>query len=76
MAAGQITGVAETAGGGRVAGDGVAGRGLLQRLAAAQRLDEYRQEHWQGSFDEYLEIVKQRPAVTRTAYQRMYDMIM
>lgn len=76
MAAGQITGVADSAGGGRAAGDGTAGRGLLQKLAAGQRLDEYRQEHWQGSFDEYLELVKARPEATRSAYQRMYDMIM
>ncbi|HEX6985874.1 MAG TPA: serine protein kinase, partial [Planctomycetaceae bacterium] len=71
MAVGQITGVAGTA-----QGDGAAGRSLLERLAASQKLDEYRQEHWQGSFAEYLDIVRARPAVTRSAYQRMYDMIM
>ncbi len=30
---------------------------------------------WQGSFWEYLELVKQKPKVTRNAFQRMYDMI-
>ncbi|MGC1276298.1 MAG: serine protein kinase [Planctomycetaceae bacterium] len=55
--------------------DGSAGRGLLQRLASVQKLDDYRQEHWQGSFADYLDIVRQRPEVTRSAYQRMYDMI-
>ncbi len=68
MAASQFSGVTQP-------GDGTAGRTLLQRLAAQERLDEYRQEHWQGSFDEYLEIVRVRPEVTRSAYQRMYDMI-
>lgn len=70
MAAGQVSGLAQ------FGGDGTAGRALLDRLAASQRLDEYRQEHWQGSFSEYLEIVRKRPEVTRSAYQRMYDMIM
>lgn len=32
-------------------------------------------EHWSGSFEEYLDLVKQNPKVTRNAYQRMYDMI-
>ena len=32
--------------------------------------------HWSGSFDEYLQLVKQNPKSTRNAYQRMYDMIM
>jgi serine protein kinase len=31
--------------------------------------------HWSGTFDEYLQLVKQNPKVTRNAYQRMYDMI-
>lgn len=30
---------------------------------------------WSGTFDEYLEIVKSNPKVTRNAFQRMYDMI-
>lgn len=31
---------------------------------------------WEGSFAEYLEIVKKNPAVTRNAFQRLYDMIL
>ncbi|MBX2987895.1 MAG: serine protein kinase [Bdellovibrionaceae bacterium] len=31
--------------------------------------------HWTGSFEEYLELVKQNPRVSRNAYQRLYDMI-
>ena len=53
-----------------------AGRGLLARLAAVQKLDEYRHEHWQGSFEDYLDLVKGQPSITRSAYQRMYDMVM
>ncbi|MCG3155805.1 MAG: hypothetical protein DKINENOH_02413 [bacterium] len=36
----------------------------------------YRALNWSGSFEEYLGIVRQNPAVTRTAFQRIYDMIL
>ena len=52
------------------------GRTFLEHMSKRQSPDTYRQEHWQGSFDEYLDIVKTNPKVTRTAYQRLYDMIM
>lgn len=32
--------------------------------------------HWSGTFDDYLQLVKANPTITRNAYQRMYDMIM
>ncbi|GIX03441.1 MAG: serine protein kinase [Planctomycetaceae bacterium] len=51
------------------------GRLLLNRFSALQDPELYRQEHWQGSFAEYLDIVMKHPQVTRTAHQRMYDMI-
>lgn len=31
--------------------------------------------HWSGTFEEYLEIVKKNPKISRNAFQRMYDMI-
>ncbi len=52
------------------------GRTFLEEISKRQSPDNYRQEHWQGSFDEYLDIVKANPKVTRTAYQRLYDMIL
>ena len=52
-----------------------AGRSLLEQISQKQRPETYRQEHWQGTFDEYLDIVRTNPKVTRTAYQRLYDMI-
>ncbi len=30
---------------------------------------------WSGTFEEYLDLVKKNPKVTRNAFQRMYDMI-
>ncbi|MBX3039814.1 MAG: serine protein kinase [Bdellovibrionaceae bacterium] len=31
--------------------------------------------HWSGTFEDYLQLVKENPRITRNAYQRMYDMI-
>ncbi len=35
----------------------------------------YREQHWEGTFWDYLEIVEQNPRVLRNAFQRCYDMI-
>lgn len=37
---------------------------------------DYRNFHWDGSFIEYLDLVKKNPNITRNAFQRMYDMIL
>lgn len=37
--------------------------------------EEERQLKWEGTFAEYLEIVKQRPFVAQTAHSRVYNMI-
>lgn len=33
------------------------------------------QSNWTGTFQEYLDLVKSNPKITRNAFQRMYDMI-
>jgi len=35
----------------------------------------FREQHWEGSFQEYLAIVSASPRIARNAFQRMYDMI-
>ena len=52
------------------------GRSFLTRISGQLNSDLFRQEHWQGTFDEYLDIVRKDHRVTRTAFQRVYDMIM
>jgi serine protein kinase len=52
------------------------GSDLISLIARRQNLDDYQKKHWTGSFSEYLDVVRQDPKVTRTAYQRIYDMIM
>ncbi|MBX7096098.1 MAG: serine protein kinase [Myxococcaceae bacterium] len=46
------------------------------KIAALQDKKEYAELNWEGSFEEYLAIVRQNPRVTRTAYQRLYDMVL
>ncbi|MBC7784673.1 MAG: serine protein kinase [Burkholderiales bacterium] len=35
----------------------------------------YREQHWDGTFWDYLDIVTENPAVSRNAFQRVYDMV-
>src|SRR5947209_6033379 len=52
------------------------GKAILASLRPQLNLSDYRKKHWEGSFDEYLDIVREHPEVTRSAYQRLYDMIL
>ena len=49
---------------------------ILETLRSQIDLTDYKKLHWEGGFDDYLDIVLGNPAVTRTAYQRLYDMIL
>src|SRR5262245_40087196 len=52
------------------------GKAILSSIREQLNLPEYQKIHWEGSFEEYLDIVHKHPEVTRTAYQRLYDMIL
>jgi serine protein kinase len=52
------------------------GKAILNALRQELNLSDYRKKHWEGSLDEYLDIVREHPEVTRSAYQRLYDMIL
>ena len=52
------------------------GHAFLAQISARQDTTQFRHENWQGTFAEYLDLVKSNPKITRTAYQRLYDMIM
>jgi len=52
------------------------GRAIISLIGERQDLDQFRKKNWMGTFDEYLDIVRERPEVTRTAYERLYDMIL
>ncbi|MCS7223571.1 MAG: serine protein kinase [Armatimonadetes bacterium] len=57
-------------------GDGVVGREVLARLAQLDDWSQYREHHWEGTFSQYLEIVLKDPRPLRSAFQRLYDMIL
>ena len=52
------------------------GNDILNIIREQIDLGDYRKVHWEGTFEEYLDIVREHPEVTRTAYQRLYDMIL
>jgi serine protein kinase len=52
------------------------GKSILASLRQQLNLTDYRKTHWEGGFDDYLDIVREHPEVTRNAYQRLYDMIL
>ena len=49
---------------------------LIAKVAALQNLKEYAELNWTGTFEDYLSIVRKNPSVTRSAFQRVYDMIL
>ncbi len=51
------------------------GSDLINLITSRQNLDDYQKKHWTGSFADYLDAVRADPRITRTAYQRLYDMI-
>ncbi len=48
---------------------------LVGKIAAMQDYALYRDLSWEGSFEDYLAVVRKQPQVTRNAFQRAYDMI-
>lgn len=55
---------------------GADGKNILSELASMHDTQRYREYHWEGSFSDYLEIVVRNPKVARSAFQRIYDMIL
>lgn len=52
------------------------GISLTEIVNKSQTSEQYKDIHWKGNFDDYLNLVKQKPDVTRNAYQRIFDMVM
>ncbi|MCK6455712.1 MAG: serine protein kinase [Phycisphaerae bacterium] len=49
---------------------------LLQIVDKRVDARSFRDEHWEGTFNDYLDIVCRSPRVARNAFQRIYDMIL
>ena len=52
------------------------GSDIIRLVSERQDREQFRRKNWIGTFDQYLDIVHEQPEVTRTAYQRLYDMIL
>jgi serine protein kinase len=49
---------------------------LTSRVGRLQDYDLYRDLSWDGNLEEYLQLVRERPKITRNAFQRVYDMVL
>ena len=48
----------------------------IEKLLPETTTKNFAELYWEGSFDDYLEIVREHPDITRNAFQRIHDMIM
>ncbi len=52
------------------------GREIISLVAERQDLDQFRRKNWEGTFEQYLDVVRANPSVTRNAFERLYDMVL
>jgi serine protein kinase len=52
------------------------GRDIISLVAQRQDLNQFRRKSWEGTFEEYLDLVADNPRATRNAFERVYDMIL
>lgn len=55
---------------------GAAGGRLSALIAGRLNREQFQEQHWSGSFWDYLELLEKNPSIARNAYQRLYDAIM
>src|SRR5436190_596374 len=49
---------------------------LVDKIGSLQNLKEFAELHWSGNFEQYLDVVRKNPTVARSAFQRVYDMVL
>lgn len=52
------------------------GKTIIDLVGRRQDLEQFRRKNWEGTFEEYLDLVRANPEVTRNAFERVYDMVM
>jgi len=52
------------------------GNSFTDLIRNLQKTTRYEDLSWSGSFNDYLNLVRENPKVTRNAFQRMYDLIL
>lgn len=48
---------------------------VLHKIGRHHDIDVYRELNWEGSFEEYLNLIREEPTIVRNAYQRIFDMV-
>jgi serine protein kinase len=51
-------------------------KSVVSVIGELQDVERFREQYWTGSFEAYLDVVRQHPSVARSAYQRLHDMIL
>ena len=51
-------------------------RQIIALVAQRQDIEQFHKKNWVGTFENYLDLVRSSPTVTRNAFERVYDMIM
>jgi serine protein kinase len=54
----------------------MSGKQIISLVAARQDIEQFKKKNWIGTFEEYLDMVRKNPGITRNAFERVYDMIM
>jgi len=49
---------------------------IVSLIKGMQNVEEFKELTWEGSFSDYLSLVQKNPKITRTAFQRLYDMLL
>src|SRR3972149_5844589 len=49
---------------------------VVSLISGLQDLKGFREQYWEGSLADYMEIAKRNPKVARSAYLRLHDMIL
>jgi serine protein kinase len=49
---------------------------ILSLVKQTIDIGKFKDEHWEGSFKDYLQLVTEHPFVLRTSHQRVYDMVL
>lgn len=49
---------------------------LASLVSQSAEIKNFKQLNWRGSFFEYLDLFEEHPQIARSAYQRLYDMIL
>ncbi len=48
---------------------------MLHKIGRHHDIDVYRELNWEGSFEDYLNLIREEPTIVRNAYQRIFDMV-